>query len=220
MYPAGLIKVLLVEDDEDDYILTRDLLADIPGHRFVLDWVNTYSKGLDSMLLNQHDLVLVDYRLGAENGISLLRAAIERGCQAPVILLTGAGQHEIDLEAMQAGAADYLVKAGLRADTLERSIRYAIQRKRAAASAAFEQARLAAFGAEVGLALSRRDSLDGILSCCAKAMAQFLNASLAQLWTFDLRERTFQMRAALLVFRPGWDFVADSDAALPENLWH
>jgi PAS domain S-box-containing protein len=196
MYPAGLIKVLLVEDDEDDYILTRDLLADIPGHRFVLDWVNTYSKGLDSMLLNQHDLVLVDYRLGAENGISLLRAAIERGCQAPVILLTGAGQHEIDLEAMQAGAADYLVKAGLRADTLERSIRYAIQRKRAAASAAFEQARLAAFGAEVGLALSRRDSLDGILSCCAKAMAQFLNASLAQLWTFDLRERTFQLRAA------------------------
>jgi two-component system, cell cycle sensor histidine kinase and response regulator CckA len=196
MYPAGLIKILLVEDDEDDYILTRELLADIPGHRFVLDWVNTYAKGLDAMLLNQHDLVLVDYRLGAENGISLLRAAIQRGCQAPVILLTGAGQHEIDLEAMQAGAADYLVKAGLRADTLERSIRYAIQRKRAAASAAFEQARLAAFGAEVGLALSRRDSLDSILSCCAKAMAQFLNASLAQLWTFDVRERTFQPRAA------------------------
>ncbi len=196
MYPAGLIKILLVEDDEDDYILTRELLADIPGHRFVLDWVNTYAKGLETMLLNQHDLVLVDYRLGAENGVTLLRTGQERGCQAPIILLTGAGQHEIDLDAMQAGAADYLVKAGLRADTLERSIRYAIQRKRAAARAAFEQARLAAFGAEVGLALTRRDSLDSILSCCANAMAQFLNASLAQLWTFDMQERVFQARAA------------------------
>jgi PAS domain S-box-containing protein len=97
---------------------------------------------------------------------------------------------------MQAGAADYLVKAALRCDTLERSIRYAIQRKRAAAWAAFEQARLAAFGAEVGLALTRRDSLDAILGCCAKAMVQFLNASVAQLWTFDARERVFQPRAA------------------------
>lgn len=196
MYPTGLIKILLVEDDEDDYILTRDLLAEIPGHRFTLDWLNTYRKGLDTMVLNQHDLVLVDYRLGAENGVTLLRTALERGCQAPIILLTGAGQHEIDLEAMQAGAADYLIKAGLRSDTLERSIRYAIQRKRAAAWAAFEQARLAAFGAEVGLALTRRDSLDSILGCCAKAMAQFLNASVAQLWTFDARESVFQPRAA------------------------
>jgi PAS domain S-box-containing protein len=195
MYPSGLLKVLLVEDDEDDYIIARDLLAEIPGHRFTLDWVSTYAKGLEHMVLNQHDVVLVDYRLGAENGVTLLRIASEKGCQAPVILLTGAGQHEIDLEAMRAGAADYLVKAALRSDTLERSIRYAIQRKRAAAWAAFEQARLAAFGAEVGLALTRRDSLDSILECCAKAMAQFLNATLAQLWTFDARERVFQARA-------------------------
>jgi PAS domain S-box-containing protein len=196
MEPISLVKVLLVEDDEDDYILARDLLAEIPGRRFALDWAKTYDQGLETMLLNQHDVVLVDYRLGAENGVTLLRVAVERGCQAPVILLTGSGQHEIDLQAMQAGAADYLVKAELRADTLERSVRYAIQRKRAAALAAFEQARLAAFGAEVGLALTRRDSLDSILECCAKAMAQFLNASLAQLWTFDDRERVFQPRAA------------------------
>jgi two-component system, cell cycle sensor histidine kinase and response regulator CckA len=195
VYPTGLIKILLVEDDEDDYIIARDLLAEIPGHRFALDWVSSFSKGLENMVLNQHDLVLVDYRLGPENGVTLMRTALENGCQAPVILLTGAGQHEIDLEAMQAGASDYLVKATLRADTLERSIRYAIQRKRAAAWAAFEQARLAAFGAEVGLALSRRDSLDSILGCCAKAMVQFLNASAAQLWTFDARERVFQPRA-------------------------
>jgi PAS domain S-box-containing protein len=196
MYPGALIKALLVEDDEDDFILTRELLADIPGQRFALDWVKTFDSGLTEMQSNRHDVVLVDYRLGAKNGVELLRAAVEGGCQAPVILLTGSGQHQVDVEAMQAGAADYLVKAELQANSLERSIRYAIQRKRAAAVAAFEQARLAAFGAEVGLALTQRDSLEAILTRCAKAMAQYLNAALAQISTFDDRKQAFEPLAA------------------------
>ena len=196
MIHTGLIKVLLVEDDEDDYIITRELFSEISGQRFTLDWMRTFDTGLATMVLNQHDVCLVDYRLGAQNGIELLRAAMERGCQAPVILLTGAGEHQVDLEAMQAGAADYVVKAQLQANALERSIRYALQRKRAAAMAAFEQARLAAFGAEIGLALTRSDSLDAILDRCTKAMAQYLNAALTQISTFDSRKKIFEPRAA------------------------
>ncbi len=119
MSDADIVKVLLVEDDEDDFIIARDLLAEIPGRRFTLDWTQTFDAGLEAMCRNQHDAVLVDYHLGAHNGVELLRAAMARGCQAPVILLTGAGQHQVDLEAMQAGAADYLVKVHLRADSLE-----------------------------------------------------------------------------------------------------
>lgn len=196
MIHTGLVKLLLVEDDEDDYVLARDFLSQIPGQRFALDWVKTYQAGLEAMVRNNHDVVLVDYRLGAHNGVELLRTAIERGCQAPIILLTGAGEHQIDLEAMQAGASDYLVKVQLQANSLERSIRYAMQRKRAAALAAFEQARLAAFGAEVGLALTRRDSLDAILDRCAKAMAQYLNAAVAHISTFDTQTQKFEPRAA------------------------
>ncbi len=192
---SSLTKVLLVEDDEDDYIITRDLLAEMP-HRFSLDWVKTFEAGLSTMLLNQHEVCLVDYRLGAHNGVELLRAALERGCQAPVILLTGAGEHEVDVTAMQAGAADYLVKTELQANALERSIRYALQRKRATALAAFEQARLAAFGAEIGLVLTRRDSLDAILERCARAMAQYLNASLAQISTYDPKKQDFEVQAS------------------------
>ena len=187
---------MLVEDDEDDFVITRDLLAEIPGRRYLLDWVKTFDAGVETMCRNQHEVVLVDYHLGAHNGVELLRAALERGCQAPVILLTGAGQHQVDLEAMQAGAADYLVKVHLRADSLERTIRYAVQRKRAAALAAFEQARLAAFGAEIGLALTRRDSLEGILDRCARAMTQYLNAGLAVISTFDSSKALFEPRAA------------------------
>ena len=196
MSDIGIVKVLLVEDDEDDFIIARDLLAELPGRPFTLEWAQTFDAGLEAMCRNQHDAVLVDYHLGAHNGVELLRAAMARGCQAPVILLTGAGQHQVDVEAMQAGAADYLVKVHLRADSLERSIRYAAQRKRAAALAAFEQARLAAFGAEVGLTLTRRDSLEGILQSCAGAMAQYLNAALAVVATFDHRKGAFETRAA------------------------
>jgi two-component system, cell cycle sensor histidine kinase and response regulator CckA len=196
MFDNVLIKILLVEDDEDDFIIARELLSEIKGQRFALDWAKTFEEGLKQMPRNQHEVVLVDYRLGARNGVELLRLALDAGCQAPIILLTGSGEHEIDLEAMQAGAADYLVKAQLQAYALERSIRYALQRKRAAALAAFEQARLAAFGADVGLALTRRDSLPGILQHCAQAMVQYLNAALAQISVFDPRKNAFVPHAA------------------------
>src|SRR5438445_8750090 len=104
------IKILLVEDDEDDFVITRSLVNEIPGGRFTLDWARTFESGLEILERNEHEVALVDYRLGAHNGVELLRAAVERGCKATVILLTGSAQHQIDLEAMQAGAADYLVK--------------------------------------------------------------------------------------------------------------
>jgi PAS domain S-box-containing protein len=193
------IKILLVEDDEDDFILTRELLAEIPGRRFTLDWARTFEEGLEILARNQHAVALVDYRLGAHNGIELLRAAIERGCSAPVILLTGLTEHQTDLEAMEAGAADYLVKGRLAPDSLERSLRYAIQRSRAAALAAFEQARLADFGAQIGLAVTLSDPLEAILQSCAQAMVRHLSADFAQIAIFDPVTDTFETRAAACV---------------------
>ncbi|HEX2640043.1 MAG TPA: diguanylate cyclase, partial [Pyrinomonadaceae bacterium] len=77
-----------------------------------------------------HDIYLVDYRLGERTGLELLRAAIRNGCTAPIILLTGQGDKEIDFQAMQAGAADYLVKGELTAPLLERAIRYSLKHAR------------------------------------------------------------------------------------------
>jgi CheY-like chemotaxis protein/anti-sigma regulatory factor (Ser/Thr protein kinase) len=123
------IRVLLVEDDEDDYHLTRDLLQEIGRRRFTLDWEATFDDAVAAMARQKHDVYLVDYRLGGHNGLELLTEADRRG--VPVILLTGLDDWDVDTQAAKAGAADYLVKGKIDAPLLERSIRYAIERKRA-----------------------------------------------------------------------------------------
>ncbi len=126
-----VIRVLFIEDDEDDYILTRDLLEGIESARFEIDWVSDYQEGLERSCSNHYDVCLVDFRLGAHDGVELVREAISRGCHAPIIVLTGQGGREVDLAAMQAGAADFLNKSQITAPLLERSIRYSIQQRRA-----------------------------------------------------------------------------------------
>ena len=122
-----LFKILLVEDDEDDYILTSALLGEIKGTRYEIDWVSSYADALSGMCAENHDVCLVDYRLGEGTGLELIRQAVKDGCHTPFILLTGQGDKEIDFEAAEAGAADYLVKGELESAVLERSIRYAVR---------------------------------------------------------------------------------------------
>jgi two-component system, cell cycle sensor histidine kinase and response regulator CckA len=123
------IRVLLVDDDEDDYILTRDWFGEFQVAGCELSWIDNYQAAKDAIAAQNHDIYLVDYRLGIHSGLELLREAVANGCSSPIILLTGQGDREIDLEAMKAGAADYLEKSQLTAPLLERSIRYAMERK-------------------------------------------------------------------------------------------
>ncbi|NJO40312.1 MAG: EAL domain-containing protein [Cyanobacteria bacterium RU_5_0] len=124
-YP--LVRVLLVEDDEDDYILTQSLFSEIEGRKFHLDWVTSYEVALAEIVQKQHDVYLLDYQLGEFNGLDLLRDAIANGCEAPVIVLTGQDDREVDVAAMIAGAADYLVKGEITAAVLDRSILFAME---------------------------------------------------------------------------------------------
>src|SRR6185503_3391127 len=95
------IKVLLIDDDEDDYILTRDLLAAVKVGTYELDWAPSYEEGLKVASLRGHHVCLVDYRLGTRSGVQLIREARETRLSTPMILLTGLGNHDVDMEAMQ-----------------------------------------------------------------------------------------------------------------------
>ena len=129
----GQLRVLLIEDDPDDYLLTTELLAEIPGNKIAFEWATDYETGLAALNRCEHDACLLDYRLGRKDGLLLLREALNLGCKAPVILLTGEGDRDLALQALDAGAADYLVKGEIDAVALERSIRYAMQQNQNAA---------------------------------------------------------------------------------------
>jgi len=124
--PESAIKVLLIDDDKEDYLITRDVINDIQGRKYKLDWVSSYKEGIEAIARAEHDAYLIDYRLGAHTGLSIIQEAIKKGCAAPLILLTGQDDITIDEEAMKAGAADYLVKSTITAHVLERSLRYSI----------------------------------------------------------------------------------------------
>ncbi|QHV94059.1 hybrid sensor histidine kinase/response regulator [Spirosoma endbachense] len=121
------IRVLLIEDDEDDYMLTRALVSARENGNIKLDWVDSYERGLEALKQNDHDVYLVDYRLGHHTGIHLIQEAFRLGCRAPMILLTGQDDLTVDQSALELGAADYLVKGRIDAQLLGRSIRYALR---------------------------------------------------------------------------------------------
>jgi signal transduction histidine kinase len=121
------IRLLLIDDDPDDYLLTKEVVAEIPGGNYTLDWVRDYDSGIEAICKGEHDVYLVDYRIGEKSGIDLWYEARKRVCSGPMILLTGQSAIEIDLEAFSAGATDFLEKDKLDAKLLERSIRYAIR---------------------------------------------------------------------------------------------
>jgi diguanylate cyclase (GGDEF)-like protein/PAS domain S-box-containing protein len=150
---ARAVRILLVEDDEDDFVLTRDLLGESRRTRFELDWVSSFDEALGALTRNGHDVALIDYRLGEHDGLELLHHARDLGLTAPLILLTGQGDGDIDLAAMRAGAADYLVKGQIDAPLLERSIRYALEQSRTlqALRESEERYALSARGANDGL---------------------------------------------------------------------
>jgi diguanylate cyclase (GGDEF)-like protein/PAS domain S-box-containing protein len=120
------LSVLIVEDDDEDFLIAQRLLADQDRWRFEVERAPTYDQALAMIAERRHDVYLVDYRLGAHTGLDLIRESFTDDVRPPVLLLTGHGDLEVDLEATQLGVTDYLVKDGLSAATLERSIRYAV----------------------------------------------------------------------------------------------
>lgn len=120
------IKVLLIEDDEDDVLLTKEYLEESVNYAFEVIWESNLTAAKEKMLSKGYDLFLIDYRLGSENGLDLIKIMRDNNVLTPAILLTGQGDLKVDLDASASGASDYLVKTELSAALLERSIRYAL----------------------------------------------------------------------------------------------
>lgn len=152
--PSDVVRVLMIDDDEDDYRIMRDVVRDIVGTRIELEWVASFGEGRSRLAEGNHDVYLIDRRLGGQDGIELVRDARAAGCEAPLIMLTGERGREVDLAAMEAGASDFLVKGKSDAQLVERTVRYAVTHAQAMAALRRSYRQVAGIE-EVGRHLSR-----------------------------------------------------------------
>ena len=127
---AKVNRVLVIDDDEEDFLIIRDLLLDTGSDGYVLEWVSDVEAAREALRARAHDAFLLDYRLGPADGMSLLRETARSGEPCAVIMLTGHGSDAVDQAALEAGASDFLVKGTITGEQLLRALRYAIERSR------------------------------------------------------------------------------------------
>jgi diguanylate cyclase (GGDEF)-like protein len=119
--------ILLIDDDRMQFRLLQAHFKNFQGERYALEWAPNYDEGLAKLLRGSHAACLLDYQLGARNGLDLIREAVSQGCFTPIVFLTAETAERIDVAAMNAGALDYLVKGEITPRMIERSLRYALK---------------------------------------------------------------------------------------------
>jgi PAS domain S-box-containing protein len=120
-------RILLVDDDEDYGVLVRDLLEEGKSDAaFQLRTTPLYEEALSLLKDDSFDVCVLDYSLGERHGLDLLLDIKARDIDVPVIFLTGAGDEELAVSVMRAGASDYLPKRSLSSGLLWASIRYVL----------------------------------------------------------------------------------------------
>jgi len=125
---TSAVRILVIDDDEDDFFIIKQYLDKIEGHECIVEWCPNYNDAGKIICRGEYDLYFVDYHLHAKTGLELIEESIKNNCEEPFILLTGNGSRAIDMMAMQSGAVDYLVKGELNTEKLERCIRYSLER--------------------------------------------------------------------------------------------
>ncbi len=125
----GPVTVLLIDDDEDDYIIVKQVFKKIYESPFKLEWCASYEKAKQLIENHTYDIYLIDYHLGEHSGLDLLASAHPHERPEPFIMLTGVGDRETEKRSIQLGAADYLVKGAFGAELLSRTLNYSLGRK-------------------------------------------------------------------------------------------
>src|SRR5262249_7820978 len=121
------MRVLVVDDDVDHARMVKEFLRVSnawPDAEIAI--ATSYDEAAAALLATPYDVVLLDYLLGSRDGLTLLREVRAKGVDAAVVVLTGRGDEDVAVEAMKAGAADYLNKTSVTVETLERAVRHAV----------------------------------------------------------------------------------------------
>jgi diguanylate cyclase (GGDEF)-like protein len=120
------IKLLIVDDDEDDLYLIIDALSEVRDTHYTVVSATSPLIAMAKLANESFDVIFSDYRLGAVTGIDFINSVRGAGIDTPIILLTGISDHVIDDAALKAGSSDFVPKTGITPDILDRSVRYAL----------------------------------------------------------------------------------------------
>jgi DNA-binding NtrC family response regulator len=121
-----LIRVLHLDDVEEEFILIRELLSSTEGIDFEFQWVSDVASALAAIQTRKFDVCLVDYYLGRDNGLDFMRAALEQGVGTPFILMSGQKDFTVSKQAMQLGARQCLDKNEITDTLLLKAIKAAV----------------------------------------------------------------------------------------------
>lgn len=121
------LRILAIDDDPADQELLRRYLFEVISYKVDISCLSGMETDFDEQVGQAADVIFLDYLLGRDNGLDKLHRLRDRGIATPVVMLTGQGDEGLVVELMRAGATDYLAKARLSPDTLERVLRNALK---------------------------------------------------------------------------------------------
>ena len=127
------LNILAIDDNPADAEILRRRLDKVPS--FDADFLHCLDpeSGQEVLRGRPIDCLFLDYQLGERSGLEVLRSLRDRGVDVPVIMLTGAGNETVAVEAMKLGAQDYLAKdslmqGGITTKALERAVSNAVDK--------------------------------------------------------------------------------------------
>ncbi len=178
------MKILLVEDNESDIILTRRMLSGYSRRvKFSVDSATTLKQAVECLTRaeKKYDIVLLDMGLPDSNGVETIQRISQANPYVPIVVLTGLSDEEIGLATIQNGASDYLVKDKLTSDILVRTVFFSIERKQS------EEEREKMLFFQLGLnslqqALLKNSPLEDRLKRVTDDIVKYFDADFCRIW--------------------------------------
>ncbi len=122
------IKLLIIDDDEVDRLAIKRAIK-LSGFNADILMIDRYVQGMESALTETFDCIFVDYNLPGYTGLQFIKDFRRRGGEASLVIITSHGDEKLAVETMKSGACDYIPKSSITAETVGKSIRYAMKIK-------------------------------------------------------------------------------------------
>ena len=187
------LHLLIIDDNSGDARLVWEELK-LSGSRVLFEpaWADCLAAGLARLAASAFDAVLLDLGLPDSQGLETLRRVQETAPKLPVVVMTGLDDENLAAQALQSGAQDYLVKGSAGGKMIERSVRYAIERKRAELAQARRASELEALF-ETGLEIASQVSLQALLQSVVARAARLVDAPMGGLYLLQSDQRTLRL---------------------------